>query len=361
MTRVLVLGELSVGQTTRMRMRALERLGYEVAGLDTVEPWKKAGWLQRQMQRRLEAGSVVDNINRQVVAAAGQFRPDWVWAEKQEYLRPETLRALRHAGARVVHFTPDPYFSLEWKRTRIMDETIREFDVLVYCKSYEEAEYRATGSQVAYMPLGYCQESHRPTGVGLGRPGDVAFLGGWEPRRQSILRACVGAGLKVRIWGRSWECFQDGRWSLRRHVILRQLAGGQPYTLASDKALADSIMGDELYGTDYAQALGSSTMSIGFLRTICPDQHTTRTFEIPACGTLLLADRSDEHRELFEEGHEAEFFSSEEECVDKAHFYAERPSVAQKLAQAGRARCLTSGYDYQSRMRVLLNQLGLSA
>jgi hypothetical protein len=42
------------------------------------------------------SGPVVDKINQQVLEAARDFRPDLVWAEKQEYLRRETIElALR--------------------------------------------------------------------------------------------------------------------------------------------------------------------------------------------------------------------------------------------------------------------------
>src|SRR6185437_3262185 len=107
-----------------MRMRALQRLGHEVVGVETVAPWGEASWLARQTQRRLGQGSIIDGINRAVLDAAAAFRPDLVWGEKQEYLRPETLETLRKGGAVRAHFAPDPYFSLAWKRTRAMDAAI---------------------------------------------------------------------------------------------------------------------------------------------------------------------------------------------------------------------------------------------
>ena len=47
------------------------------------------------------------------------------------------------------------------------------------------------------------------------------------------------------------------------------------------------------------------------------DRHTTRSFEIPAIGGLLCAERTDEHRESFEEGMEAVFWNDAKECVDQ--------------------------------------------
>ena len=87
----------------------------------------------------------MDDINSTILSAARQFKPALVWADKQEFLRVETIEELRKLGARLVHFTPDPYFSLDWKRTRLMDDAMRAFDALVYCKSYEREHYEALG------------------------------------------------------------------------------------------------------------------------------------------------------------------------------------------------------------------------
>ena len=349
--KILYLGDIGPGQTCLMRLRALERLGHQVLGVNTVEPWRQAKWLQRQVQRRLHRGSVVEAINDTVINTARDFKPDLVWADKQEFLRIETLQDLRRLGARMVSFTPDPYFTLAWKRTPVMDEALRAFDVLVYCKSYEKTAYEALGRPAIYMPLGYCDEVHRPLPSNDPRwHCDLGFLGGWEPRRQQLLAPLADAGLDLKIWGGYWDFLKDGRWTLRRQIILKQLAGGEPFRIRRHPTLAASWQGSEVYGDDYARALTGSKIGIGFLRKVCPDQHTTRTFEIPACGSLLLADRTAEHQAFFEEGSEAEFFESGEELVEKSAFYANHEGARKRIADAGLQKCKDGRYAYIHRM-----------
>ncbi|HVM99024.1 MAG TPA: glycosyltransferase [Caulobacteraceae bacterium] len=352
--KVLFLGAIGEGQTSLMRLRALRRLGHEVEGVDTAAPWAGASWPARQAQRRLGRGPTIDAINRAVLNAADHFQPEMVWAEKQEHLRPETIETLRR-GATCVHFTPDPYFHLAWKRTALMDAAIGCFDALVFCKRYEEADYAALGRPLIYMPLGYCDETHRPL-----RSADpewacaVGFLGGWEPRRQRLLHALAEVVPYLKIRGGYWDFLRDGRWTPRRRLILGQLAGGETFRIARDPLLAAAWRGGEVYADDYARALTGARIGVGFLRQVCPDQHTTRTFEIPACGSLLLADRTDDHLGFFEEGREAEFFDGEEELIDKARFYAAHETERARVAAAGRERCEKSGYAYVERLRPVL-------
>lgn len=356
--KILCLGDIGPGQTAGMRMRALQRLGHETLGVDTNEAWFRASWLARQTQRRLQRGSVVDAINAAVLEAAAAFWPDLVWADKQEFLRPDTLTALRRRGSMLVHFTPDPYFTLAWKRTRLMDEALRGFDALVYCKSYEREQYEAIGKPLVYMPLGYCDEVHRPL------PSDdprwscaIGFIGGWEPRREHLLHAVAASGTDLKIFGSYWEFLKDGKWTPRRAIILRQLAGREPVKVHRDDLLTTAHQGGEIYADDYARALTGAKIGLGFLRKVCGDQHTTRTFEIPACGSMLLADRTAEHKAFFEEGNEAEFFEGEEELVDKVRFYTAHDAARARIAAAGLRRSITSQYAYIHRLRTALDEI----
>lgn len=317
--------------------------------------------MSRRFQRGLQRGPVIRKINTTILQAAREFRPDLVWAEKQEFIHVETIEVLRQLGARLVHFTPDPYFSLGWKRTRLQDEAVAAFDVLVYCKSYERKNYEEIGRQLVYMPLGYCDEVHRPV------PSDdprwhcgIGFLGGWDPRREKILHAVAAGGHDLKIWGGYWDFLRDGRWTLRRHILMRQLAGREPFTFHRDVLLGRAHQGGEVYADDYARALTGSHISLGFLRTVWPDQHTTRTFEIPACGSMLLADRTDEHREFFEEGREAEFFSSTVELLEKLDYYTTHETQRQQMAEAGLRRCIRSRYAYIHRLSQALGEITIS-
>ena len=92
-------------------------------------------------------------------------------------------------------------------------------------------------------------------------------------------------------------------------------AGGEgQFHFHSDKLLSRAHQGGEVYADDYARALTGSRIGLGFVRRVCPDQHTTRTFEIPACGSLLLADRTEEHQDSLKKGKRQSFLHLARSC-----------------------------------------------
>jgi len=72
---------------------------------------------------------------------------------------------------------------------------------------------------------------------------------------------------------------------------------------------------------------------------------------------MLLADRSQEHEEFFEEGKEAEFFASSDELLEKTKFYCSNESARKRIAQGGYKRCREGKYSYMDRLSTALDAL----
>ena len=104
----------------------------------------------------------------------------------------------------------------------------------------------------------------------------------------------VRAGLPLSIWGHRWQ--KAPEWPL--------LA---PYWRGP--AQDDPEI--------YARIIQSAKISLGLLSRGNRDRHTTRSFEIPAVGGLLCAERTDEHCASYKEGVEAVFWKDARECIEQ--------------------------------------------
>ena len=97
-------------------------------------------------------------------------------------------------------------------------------------------------------------------------------------------------------------------------------------------------------------------IALHFLRTGNRDEQDSRTFEIPACGTPMIAQYSDVHASLFLDNEEVLFFKNNQELLEKVILLA-NPTLADKLAYAALKRCVTSGYDHINTIKKVIEHL----
>ena len=334
--RILYVGQLWQGGTCLERMRLLEGLGPQIIPFDTT-PWIAGGRrLSRSLAHRTNWGRPVEGLNNALKAFTSTLRDvTHIWVDKGRWIYPNTLRWLKEqTGAACVHYTPDP--QLLHHRSRHFNGCIPLYDLLVTTKHFEVVHYKAAGAKQVLLVLQGHDDRFAPcmpspeSRAELGS--DVCFVGHCERHYARQLRVAGTTTERLKIWGPQWRRYS------RFHSWSKTC-----------------VVDDGIWGVRYPLALASSTIALGLLSKRIPETATTRSFEIPATGVFLLAERTEEHQALFQEGVEADFFGSEQELCEKIEFYLCHDQVRRKIAAAGRERCLKSGYHSRDQLRRVLN------
>ncbi|WP_147127717.1 CgeB family protein [Shimia ponticola] len=335
---LLYVGNLRDGGNGRDRAGVFKKAGFEVRGFD-IRPYKDRGpRLVKSLGGRLQIGPNIRRMNADLMKLADTEPFDVVFVDKGTWIYPETLEQLKAAARRrcAIHFTPDPQF--QSNRSRHFFKGLVHYDLMVTTKSYEMAEYRAAcpDTDLLFIEQGYgarilVNAAAQPKAAFAA---DITFVGHQEPHYATLLQAVAPITDDLAIRGPGWESYAAA------HAWAR-----------------DFVQGGAVYGDDYSHALGAAKIGLGFLSKTASDLTTTRTFEIPAIGTFLLAERTQEHQALFEEGREAVFFDGPEELRDKAQFYLANDTARETIAAAGHARALQSGYSTEEQFSKILSWL----
>lgn len=318
------------------KRRALESLGVRLASFDTRPYLWQGPRPLRALAHRANWGPSVSALNRDLLRLAeGLSDITHVWVDKGTWLWPGTLAALRDRfGAVLVHYSNDSLFHAN--RSRHLRAAIPLYAFLFTTKSFELEDYRRLGARRVEAVFDAVREDRFvPCAVSAQQreryAADISFIGRCEPHYARCLRAAAGCGGDLRIWGPRWPRYARLHGWARPHV-----------------------RGGGVWFDDYPVALSAAKIGLGLLSKRFPETTTTRSFEIPACGTFLLAERTDEHRSLYEEGKEAEFFASPQELVDKLRYYLAHDEERERIAAAGRERFLASGHTRRDRYRAML-------
>jgi hypothetical protein len=320
-SRVFFWGQMFEGATARARMLALRELGCLVTAGDNAEILRGAGRLSFYLARRLGLGPLVEAENRALLAAVDQPF-DLIWIDKAAFLRPATLAALRRWAPRLVHFTPDPMFP-PGKRMPLFQHCIPLFDLHATTKPQEVPMYQREGSRgVVLCSKSYDPALHRTYPAHELEPfrADVTFVGSWTSFKEAevvrLLEAVPEAS--VRVWGPRW----------------RERAGNPLLGLRL------GVIPGGLFGPDYGRALAAAKVGLGLMAwDLAPEEVITdRILEIPACGSLLVAPRTEAIANLFRDGEEALLYGSSEEMVSHVKWALAHEADRAAIARQGTAR-----------------------
>ncbi len=347
--RILYVGPDYRGSNGTCFRDAFLQLGHEVRTIDDEQYAAMrglSGRLYMRMRRRPRQNQI-DVLNQRIVREANEFRPDLTFYVKAYFVLPETVEQTRKYGPNFVYMNDDMFVHSS-VRTFTFFDNVKRMDCVLTTKSFSVREYHAAGaSLVVYIPNAYDPKIHFPA-----RPtdaeryvyeGDVSFIGFFRAKRADLLSelARFRNEFRLNIWGGGWgNITRFDNW--HRYWKWRRLRG--------------SIRGGALWCEEMGKAIQSNRISLGLLCREVRDLHTSRSFEIPACGGFMLAERTEEHRMYFEEDKEAVYFSSFQELTDKIRFYLAHDGLRGRIAEAGYERCMRSRATYADRALFALEQ-----
>lgn len=340
---ILFVGYQLKGTTSHQRFCALEQLGHRVWPVDIYPPAQLSPRvvLSRISIKLFQMGVPymgpldLTRANRKITDLARTHPIDVLWLEKGLPVRPSTLRRVKKVrpSCTILGYCPDDMAARHNQSGQFL-RSLPWYDAYFTTKSYGVEELKALGCpRVHFVANAFDPNTHRPVTLTAERKkrigASVGFIGTFEDERAQSMDYLASQGIDVRVYGNDWQSFRSSTPNLQ-------------------------IEGRAVYGDEYAEVLCACDINLCFLRRINRDRQTQRSVEIPACGAFMLAERTDEHLELFKEGEEAEFFGSNEELVSKVRYYLDHPEERKRIAAAGRERCLRSGYSYHDRLRWML-------
>lgn len=329
--KILYTGRLAAWTTTEARMRALNDLGHTLVQVDALPYLHRGSRFLAKVQIHFLTGPNVMSYNHALIRAVDRERPEMIWVDSGLFVWPSTLRKIRAmTSVPIIHYHSDDIESEKLKHRHYL-AGLRYYDLNVTTNENNIPGLVRLGSRkVMRGEFGYDPVLHRRvirTEEEQYRYGaDLTFIGHWEPSTEHTILALLDHGLQVRLWGGGWHRARDRR--------LRTTAA--------------------IYGEEYVRALASAKICLCFLSKWNRNQSAGRTFEIPAIGGFLLAERTKDHQRYYLEGQEAEFFEGQVELLAKARHYLADANRREEIARAGHARCLASGYSHQDRVRQIL-------
>ena len=313
--------------TGDFKPRFLKLLTCHVPFYNTQRLWRSFGF-------RYKSGPLINNINKYIVAALKEEAYDLIWVDKAVFLTPKTTALLRSRASKLVHFTPDPAFTFH--KSKLFLKSLTYYNFLVTTKSYELEHYYKyiKTEKVLYATQGFDAKLHKPSKHPFSKKEGFVFIGHYEDQRAGVLEKLLQNDIQITLAGIKWNRFA------KKHQDNPNLI----------------YLGDGVYGEDYVKTLQKAKMAWGALSKWVPELHTTRTFEIPACGTALVTERNTE-TQLFFKDDEAIFYTNENDLIEKITFFMNNDKPLEVLTKKGTSRAVTNAYDYNSILNAILKTI----
>lgn len=287
--------------------------------------------------KRLGFGLPYYKMLQALTLKVNTFNPEIIFFDKSLYLPTHFLHSLAQRNIYLIHFSNDDQLNPK-NQTRNYIDSISLYNLHITTKSYNVKELiKLNAKKVQFINNATSKTFIHPIEISnsdkIKYGAKVGFIGTYEYQRAESLLFLAQNGIIIRIWGLGWK--------KKSHINHSNLI----------------IENYPLWGDEYLKVLCSTDINLNFLRKENRDLQTTRSIEIPATASFMLAEYSIEHEKLFKDNHEAVYFKDNRDLLNKVKYYLSNTEAINNISINGYKRCIDSKYFYRDVFKDLFNNL----
>lgn len=335
---ILYIGSLQINSNSYARFQTLKQMGHNVHGIDTDPFLFERNWLWSKTHHFLNVGPGILQLGEKTIQATISFQPDLIWVDNKPFLTEKYLEKIKKFNCKLINVVTDDAFGNYKDSWSILKRTMKYYDIHFVQRTSNIQEYYHHGAKLVLE----CDRSFNPqihfheilSEEDMKKYGtEILFIGTYAPYRAQIISRLIAENYPVKVRGNSWQ--------------------GKPEW----KDIQSHFLGEAVYTDNYRKYLSAAKIVLHFLRKENRDDQDSRTFEIPACGAFMLAERTEKHKRYFKEGIEADFFDDFNELKDKLNYYLANPQKVREIAEMGRQRVINDGHTHKDRLRFILEKV----
>ncbi len=261
-----------------------------------------------------------------LIDEAKKFKPQLTIVIRCEYLAPEAISELGNISPMgCVNIYPDHPFVIPGGNAIFLGSALSQYSVIfTFARFLIPVFYQLGAKNVVWLPFGYDPSIHNP----VKREGSIniiSYLGCWGHLQEQWLEKINIYNPK--IYGTGWG------------------------NLSKNSKLSLPTPGEGM-GPKMADAISRSKLIFNLIRAEHGCAHSMKTFEIPACGGLMLTNRTDEQQSFLTDKRHCIYFENDEELLDLIKYFSMHDTACDSVRLGGMEA--VKPHSYQQRAKALL-------
>jgi spore maturation protein CgeB len=329
--RILIIGAYgSLHREVAIEM-GFKNLGIEVASFQYGDILFNKSLISR-VQFKIGIGPVYYDIEQGLKKKIEQFEPDILFFRRPlEFNKNALLRLKKVSSALFVSYNNDDPFSKRYNSLRwfYLRRAIPLFDIHFAFRRKNIEEYLFYGAKHVYLWEPYFVPwLHKKSEVYLNNNRLLFAMHAEKDNRRDALLNLLSNNLPVDIYCWNWA------------------------KIFGKKDLSYLKIQKPIWGSNYVSMVAQSMGTLCFFSKQNNDELTSRVFEIPACGGLLITEKTDRISELFSDMKDAVIFSSIDDLVKKCKILSMNPSLVIEIKKNSYLKIIEGGFSIIDRCKM---------